>query len=256
MGSICETCGDEFKCLYKSHYYKKPSHKPNEWPSCPDCGERYKRLGGHWKYNPTHRPELSNTQHKIVTGLLMGDGHIKEDSSTSYLQVNMTNRRYLEMLNTQFGCLSTNNIHLAVSAKKVAEQTRESEFSNSATEDSCKDVYNWRTRNHPIFNEYRQWYSSGKKVFPSDIELSPTVLKHWYCSDGNINTSENRGTLRIGVQSQKKERIEELFSSRNLPEPSWDRGSIWFTVDDSEKMYKYMGDAPDGFEYKWPKRLR
>jgi hypothetical protein len=258
MGDICATCGNEYACLHESHYYKKPSHKPDSWPSCPECGERYKRLGGHWKANPDHRPELTEYQHNVVVGVLMGDGHIKQDTSTSYLQVNITESQYLGYLDDIFGILSTSNIHVTRTAEEVAEHTVKTGFSDSATQESCKDVYNWRTRNHPVFNEYRKWYSSGSKVFPDDILLSPVVLKHWYCCDGNLNTHENRGTVRIGLSNEfeNKKKIESYFIKSGLPKPSWDKNQIWFRVGESEELLEYMGDPLPGFEYKWPDRYK
>jgi hypothetical protein len=48
--------------------------------TCPDCGESFKSVGHHWRYSPSHRPDITSKQKEILTGLVMGDGivHFKD----------------------------------------------------------------------------------------------------------------------------------------------------------------------------------
>mgnify|MGYP007057105309 CR=1 FL=1 len=39
--------------------------------TCPKCGTEYKRLGGHWRYNPDHRPELTEKQLDIINLIII-----------------------------------------------------------------------------------------------------------------------------------------------------------------------------------------
>jgi hypothetical protein len=119
-------------------------------------------------------------------------------------------------------------------------------------------VYHWQTRNHPDFSTFRDWYGSGAKVFPEDIRLTPTVLKHWYVCDGNLAKSESYPYIRIGISNEKdnKEKIEGYFENAGLPRPQWyTKGEtghqLSFTVEESLEIFDYIGGPLPGFEYKW-----
>jgi hypothetical protein len=234
---------------------------------CPECGDEYKNLGNHWHHSPSHRPELTQKQIEITTGLLMGDGSVSVHGKNCRLQTAMISPNYLKYLNNMFGCLGL-GVELSESAAKSAKNNRDTGFSPDAKEENYSDVYYWYTRLHPKFNEFREWYSSGEKVWPENIELTPTVLKHWYCSDGSHDNTTTNNRIRIAMSNEIKntEKVSQYFTNLGLPEPSnYDfserkdgskRCVAQWTVEDSHTLWKYMGEPLPDFEYKWPEQYR
>jgi hypothetical protein len=233
---------------------------------CPECGNEYKSLGCHWRWNSSHRPELTQRQLEITTGLLMGDGWIQNSNKNCSLETSMISLNYIKYLDEVFGCLSS-NISLKKTAFESAKMNRKNGFSPNADEENYSDVYRWKTVDHPKFNEFRQWYSSGEKVWPDDIELTPTVLKHWYVGDGRFFNDSGHHSIRIKMNNEVEntKKVSQYFTNAGLPAPS--NYSIYegkygkeceatWTVQDTEKLFDYMGKPLPDFEYKWPEECR
>ena len=203
---------------------------------CPDCGKDRGKLGTHWVQSKTCKyPELSDKQHDVLTGLLMGDGFVKKTSASQYIGTQMITREYLEYLNREvFPVLSTT----------VTQNNR--------------GHYCWRTRALPELSEYKDWYSSGEKQFPQDIELSPTILKHWYVCDGSKTDTKNTSHIRIGLTNERDNelKIRSYFDSIGVDIQNWadyESGcSAIFNAEQSVQLWEYMGEPLAGFEYKWP----
>ncbi|UBF22951.1 LAGLIDADG endonuclease [Haloarcula virus HVTV-2] len=203
--------------------------------SCPTCGKRFERIGRHWSHNPQHRPNFTEKQMDILTGILMSDGHI-DRSGTPLLVLKTTNDRYLNHLKKQFGVLSN-------------EPYLYKEKSGRAN-----DMYNWTTKSHVQLKELGQWYSSGKKTWPEDISLTPTVLKHLFIGDGSYSKhgSNDHISISIANERQNTEKVEGYFENVDLPTPSnWTEHGAHWNVEDSETLWEYMGEPLPGYEYKW-----
>jgi len=231
----------------------------SEKVACPECGDEYKGLGTHWRYNESHRPTLTETQKEIAVGLLMGDGTINRGR----IECQMITEPYLTYLDEQFGCLGT-GVRFYQTAAENARQNRKSGFSPDATAENYSDVYRWWSRCHPYFEDLRGWYSSGEKVWPEDITLTPTVLKHWYCGDGSWqnNAASNHITIGMANEIENTEKVDRYFERAGIPSPSnysiyerkngSKRCEARWTVDGSKKLWEYMGKPLPGFKYKWP----
>jgi len=231
---------------------------------CPECGDKYKRIGMHWNGSPSHRPKLTQKQIEITTGVLMGDGWINKNGKNKRLMVEMISPNYLEYLDNVFGCLST-GVSLEQTAAESVKMNKKNGFRPNAKEENYSDIFIWRTRSHPKFNQFREWYESGKKVWPEDIELTPTVLKHWYVGDGCYEKDGRRISIGISNEIENTEKISKYFTDLGLPEPSnYDirennysgYGIVYWTVEDSPKLWDYMGEPLPDFEYKWPEEYR
>lgn len=232
--------------------------------TCPECGEVYKRIAQHWAYNESHRPELTERQLDIATGVLMGDGCIKVDSRKGHyanFQIEMITKPYLEWLSDIFGVLSR-GVRLKRTAEQHVERNIAREFDENASLDTYNDSYCLETTTHPRFSELRNWYEDGEKTFPYNIELNPTVLKHWYVCDGSLHQGRD---IKIAMSNERGngEKIERYFSEQSLPTPRWEEhgrkggsGGINYrarwTKEESLELFEYMGEPLPGFEYKWP----
>lgn len=223
--------------------------------SCEYEGSR-RGLGSHYGSKPDHRPKLTDKQHEIITGLLMGDGHINRSSKNPCLRAEMINKDYLDYIDSKFPHIGL-EVSLSRTASEQSKNHIDSGFNTSATAEEYSDCYWWETMTHQGFEEYASWYDSGKKEFPSNLRLTPTILKHWYVFDGSVSG----GSIRIYVTNERdnKDKIESYFNQIGIDTTQWsevNRGSrshtsINFSVSDSKKLFEYMGEPVPGFEHKW-----
>ena len=204
---------------------------------CESCGNEYKSIGKHWGRTSWDYPKITDKQHQIITGLLMGDGWV-HSRKTPRLQATMVSENYLYYLSNSFGKLS-NGVKLREEGDK-----------------NYKDKYTW-SFSHPHLQKYRDWYSSGEKIWPEDLNLTPTVLKHWYCGDG----TKHRNTIVISMWNEHKrlDKASKIFENSGLPSPSnynineeKSTCDAQFTVKQSEIIWDYMGEPLPDFGYKWP----
>lgn len=229
---------------------------------CHECGNEYKYIGSHWQGDCSHK-QLTQQQYEVTVGLLMGDGSLDRSSKNPYLRVGMISPNYLEYLDGAFGILG-NGVSLMMTAEENAEAKRESGFRPNADAENYSDMYQWRSISHPELHEFADWYSSGTKVWPGDIDLTPTVLKHWYCGDGGWNNSGGNNHIQISMSNEvdNTDKVDRYFERAGLPSPSnyniqeRSDGSVGceaqFTVEQSRELLEYMGEPLPDFEYKWP----
>lgn len=237
----------------------------SEKVACPECGEEYKGLGHHWSWNPDHRPSFTQHQKEVITGLLMGDGCIQRTGKNPRIKVEMISPNYLEYIDKIFGCLST-GVSLKCTAEESAKHSRDSGFRPNAKTENYSDLYWWQSRNNPELEKFADWYSTGEKVWPEDIKLTPTILKHWYCGDGCWDNKNTSNRIQIGMSNEvdNTNKIDKMLEKVGLPTPSnyaiseRKDGSkkcdaIW-TEEQSHKLWEYMGKPLPDFYYKWPEQ--
>lgn len=231
---------------------------------CGQCGKEYQRIASHWSRGSCDHPDFTQHQKEIVTGLLMGDGTIDHGRGKNpRLQSQMISPDYLKYVDEQFGIFGK-GVKLKITARESAKDARERGFSTNAKEENYHDVYGWTSMAHPELQEFSDWYRTGKKVWPEDISLTPTVLKHWYCGDGSWDNNGKNNRIRISMANEiyNLEKVSQMFENAELPVPSnyniSDRTSggkiceAQFTVEKSRELWKYMGEPLPDFEYKWP----
>lgn len=238
---------------------------------CEQCTKEWDAVGRHWgQSKKCEYPELEGLKKEILIGLLMGDGSIMQREATNqYLRVNMITEPFLDWLDVQLGWLST-GVRLQITAKENALKSRESGFDSDALEENYNDVHFLRTRTHPSITELTQWYQSGKKVWPVDLELTPTALLMWYVGDGCFHNNGGKRYVTIAMSNEReyKNKVEYYFEGVEVPKPSyWSESerhdgtfncAANWTVSDSKQLFEYMSQSPfwngppPGFEYKSP----
>jgi len=226
----------------------------NIYTKCHSCGGEYLEIGKHWARSDCNTPSLTDEQKEMAIGLLMSDAHINTpdaDPKKSHcsLDVEMINEDFISWLSEQFGSLSRNTYEREIDLKNV------------------RDRYRFQTRPHPFFDKLREWYSTGSKKFPEDLDITPTISKMWYVGDGGVKFGATSATPCIYTRNEakRKEYILNLFKSKGF-DPSWyvdDKNNnheinsdnpcvtIAFTGQDGPDFLEWIGDAPPGFEYKW-----
>lgn len=220
---------------------------------CPNCGEGFERLGLHWWHGTCPYPELDRVTRDRLTGLLMGDASIPvggDRTANNILHLPMINRRFLEWFDREMGVMTT-GVTLKKTAAERARINRESGFSPTARPENYHDIYTIWTRTHPYVTELRRWYDSGRKRFPEDLVLTPTIAKYWYICDGCMDLGQ-WGTGRVSIKNRTEDPrlLEELFTTKGF-DPTYRRSELVFKQRETARLLSWMGPAPPGFEYKW-----
>ena len=121
-------------------------------------------------------------------------------------------------------------------------------------ENNVQMQYNLTTSVHPELSEFVEWYTSEGKVFPEDIELTPTILKMWYVGDGHLANHGKRSFPIISAanESTNQKKLINYFESVGLSVRRTTWKDIVLEYTENGKFFEYIGNAPPGFEHKWP----
>lgn len=179
----------------------------------------------------------------------MGDAWAEGDDDKARIRIESVTKEYLEYLSRELP------IAQEVGLRRTAQEMVDSLGGNV---ENTQDCYKLNTIYHPELTQYREWYSSGEKVWPENLNLSPTVLKHWYCGDGHYNNVGSNRHIQIAMSNEMEntnkvsrmfERASFTTSNYNIQESVCD---LTFTVDETKRLFDYMGEPLPGFEHKWP----
>lgn len=218
---------------------------------CTGCGKTYSYIGVHWAKSACGYPEISEYK-DVLTGLLIGDGCATRPTKNTYIEVTSVTRPFLDHLDTLFGEMSR-----GVSLKVTAEDTAQgwAEWSGEPwSAEGCRDIWRFETRTHPDMNEYREWYSSSEIIYPPGLNLTPTIAKYWYASDGGLGWAERSVVPQLDFYTTKEEQCDYMaqwFEDSGFTPRINPGKSIYFPTAETEEILQWMGDPVPGFEYKW-----
>jgi len=201
---------------------------------CEECGKEFKSIGNHWQWNPSHRPSITDKNFEILKGIVMGDGCVRSrDSDRPRITINnFVTKEYLEYLTRIMP-------HIWGNITKCSDHG-----------------YRLSSKNHPKFSFFSSWYNGSQKVWP-EMYISKNCLKNLYVTDGNIDRHRKSPVIRISAanQSDSYENFINSFSNIDIPKPSYSEPNFYWSVDDTERFFEYIGDPIPGFEYKNAKQL-
>lgn len=224
---------------------------------CPNCGSEYKNLGSHWHRSAScEYPELTQKEKEVVIGLLMGDGTVNRSGKSANIKVECIEQRYVQYLSEIFEH-HTRDVWMSKTAEESAKQSQASGFVENANPKNYHNVWTFESRQTPEFNQFRSWYSTGKKVFPEDIEMTPTILTHWFAGDGSLKTSGTNFQSIISTTNEfeNKEKIESYFDSCPFSVDGWysnkTTAHMRFNKENTLRLFEYMKGSVPGYEYKW-----
>jgi len=291
----CPTCGQEFKNVRthwglsncpvpKSEYHdcehndcdkrfstrrkldKHENHHPKHRDSgelCHDCHHKYDRISVHWSASDKCQyPKLTERQHNIIRGLLMGDGAMAyhESKKNPNVVVACIVPEYLHYLSDEFGRLG-NQPFMSKTGNEKAAENRASGWRTDANGDDYSDQYVFTTLSTPEMWQYRDWYETGEKVWPEDLELSPETLTHWFVGDGNNQFDYPSIRLSMNNERHNLDKVESYFERAGLPTPDrWGItdeacNAVW-RKESSEELFEYMEGPVTGYDYKWPESVK
>lgn len=253
-----EQCDDDFRTKRElvTHEKHHPKHRESG-RICYDCGHRFDRISQHWTASSEcSYPDMTKRHHDIIRGLLMGDGTIQKGSTNPCIKVCCIVPEYLQLLSDEFGVLG-GPITVDRTPEESAANNRETGFRPDAKAENYSTLYRWQTKSHPDMLRYTDWYKTGEKVWPTDLELAPETLTHWFCGDGN--NSKDYPAIRIAMSNERenKKKVERYFERQGLPAPErWSDGKYHCNAcwgkEASIELFEYMTAPVVGYEYKWP----
>jgi hypothetical protein len=179
-----------------------------------------------------------------MEGLVLGDGTVEPNGR---LKVSSVRKEFINWLQAEYPHLVT-----SVRLNKTADESARNANSHNNPIDVSSDSSNYQAiyRAHftvrPETKKLRErWYDDGKKI-PDDVELTPMMAKIWYCGDGHL---QDGTTPRISTRSTYKSDEIELFEDAGFD--VHDNKHHYFSIP-RQNLFEWMGNPPDGFEYKWP----
>jgi len=202
---------------------------------CAKCGEGYSQLAKHYSMSNCQYPEPSQKEKDAVKGIVMSDGHIGNRNGTPRLDIQLTNPAALDSF--------------AETIPSFHPKTWKTDKKTNAG----NEIYRLTTISHPWLNEVAEWYSSGEKEYPAQIELTPEIAKWWYIGDGSMiwNNKAQHGYIQISCVNEK-ENIEKLCDILNDFSPTiYSSGECSLDTENTKKFLDYIGEPVQGMEYKW-----
>lgn len=197
---------------------------------CPSCGDEYNVIGNHWG-NTCSYPRITEHQLNIVNGSMLGDGSLIQGSLSSYpqLTIGMRNQKYLNYIESVFKPLTAG----------VNKNT------------NCFQI---ATTPHPELNSLK-WDVGSKTSIPENIEINPTVLKHWFVQDGGLDWANPEASVQICSVTFSLENIASMLEDIGINATAH-TNRVRVSQHDTEKFFNYIGKPIPGFKYKWEYKSR
>lgn len=155
-----------------------------------------------WKENIQKNPSLllSQEEHDLIVGSLMGDASIRKREENSCFRVAHSIKQE-EYINFKFGVLKNFEI---------------SEFAHRKRRINNKEInmIYLSTKTHQIFNYYRNlFYKEGKKIITKDVlnHMTSRSLAYWVCDDGSYNNKQGYIVLCTNSYTLEEHNIMKRF---------------------------------------------
>lgn len=211
---------------------------------CPNCDVAVSYASRHW--DKCGEPELSQHQKDIIKGILMSDATISNEAMTIY----SSNYSFIQWISDELSWMAYQPF-LNDTGENRKKRNIKSGFDKNNNGNKYKDMYAVSVPKHSYIERLQNWYTSGKKRFPED-KVNKTVAKIWYCGDGGLNWSGNSkayAEIRAPNESDRDAFLESLFQDTPFS-PSSSSGDIRFGSE-TDKFLDWLGESPNGMEYKW-----
>ena len=188
---------------------------------------------------------LSQVQHEIIEGILISDGYIPSKNwSSIYIGQRVDRREFVEFISKSLPFEYAIKVYSPKEHWKSKVVNPESRY---------------MSHSYPIISKYAtRWYPEGKKIVPSDFEISKTALLYWYCGDGDLHKGSN--CLRLHTNCFSRNDVNELiikFKNIGIHATISKKNVIMIRAQSTNTFFDYIGwECPFAcFSYKWPSRL-
>ena len=195
--------------------------------------------------------KLSKLQREVLTGVLLGDGHLEARSGDKTFRLKIEqaakHRAYVEHLYQIFESWAASPPSLKTRKTKGRSESSSVWF---------------QTISHASFRFYFQQFYSGKtKQVPKLIHrwLTPRAIAYWLMDDGSIKSKQSKGILfnTQGFQQPCVERLIEVLHNKFDLLATLRRQPDGFQIYVSGKSYETLMETIDPFmldemRYKLP----
>ncbi len=205
---------------------------------------------------------LTANHQSIITGFLLGDGCVTQNGNnrTPRLSLTSTEPEYAQAMMAALPFEWTPPQITPAQSMLIKSQTcqcKESWRVHSLA-DNCLRVY------------HDEWYSTGKKIVPADVALTPEAVLHWFLGDGSSTWQGRPGKqhtlLSFATHGFTKAECEMLCDKLKEADSRMTfqihRQRAYWVVETNKysavsAFYEYIGACPyPCFEYKWKHPLR
>lgn len=142
--------------------------------------------------------ELDSKKKSVLTGLLLGDGHIPSTSGRHNCFAFEQSDKHSEYVDLIFELLSPYTDEKSIKTV-VNDKTKWG-----------KSIYltkRFRTWSHPVFSELRKKWYKNVKIVPDDLVLDWTTMSFWFADDGH----SRKGGKELTLCSQSFTKEENMF---------------------------------------------
>jgi len=137
--------------------------------------------------------QLTLIQNEVLIGSLLGDGSISLSEKSKYprfkIDRKILDKPYLEWQYNIFENLFSSSIRSFERYDKRYNKSHQ--------------YCSFKTRAVPAFLKYYQdWYPNGKKILPTNIQLTKLIIAVWFADDGCLSRSGKKAlTLKFSTEN-------------------------------------------------------
>lgn len=150
--------------------------------------------------------KLTEYQDQVLTGLMLGDGHLDKVNKNAHLSLNRSIKdlEYLKFESNIFY-----NFLTPLFQNHLVKMTLSFDKRSSKYYEGC---YFRTARNGSLTEYHYKWYN-GTKILPKDLKLSSPTMAHWIADDGHItyNKLPYRFVLELSTHSFTENEVEFLI---------------------------------------------
>ncbi len=106
-----------------------------------------------------------------------------------------------------------------------------------------------------LAEQKQRWYPNGRKQVPSDLMLTPTVLRHWYYGDGSMSNGVllcSDGFSDLDLDALQTQLLVLGFPTKRYPSTSGRRSRLHMGIVASRRFLQYIGSCEIScYRHKW-----
>jgi hypothetical protein len=177
-----------------------------------------------------------------ISGELLGDGCLF--SSSGYSAYILYASKYLEYIDYISGTLEAFGIKQAGHIYK-----RKTTYGSLG--------YHYHSRMYEELKPFHtKWYPHGKKIIPSDLELTPVTLRQLYIGDGSLEKPPKRNPkIRLATccfTDNETDFLINLFKDIGIIATKDNRNYLRISTKSVKQFLDYIGECPVScYKYKW-----
>ncbi len=190
--------------------------------------------------------KLNNDALQKLDGWMLGDGNITFTGIQAYFQFTSKHEEYVQYVKNiieQSGLVC--KIYVMTDKKYKTKAFR----LKTPSTIQLADIYN-------------KWYVNRKKIVPSDIKLSNSVIRNWIMDDGSV--SKDKGHLRLCTCSFTineceilAEKLNKFINDDTIHVTNKQKYPVIYASKNAARILFNKIGAPDVscFQYKWSNNL-